>query len=100
MAEKSITDNMTTIRGYGANNSSLVYLDSRDGDVLAYVGSADFNGSGIDGKVDMVQQQRQPGSSIKPLVYAYGFMNLPLTMDTPIYDTKTTLGKDTPNDND
>lgn len=36
-AEKSITDNIQAINGYGANNSSLVYLDSRDGDVLAYV---------------------------------------------------------------
>lgn len=36
-AEKSITDNMATINGYGANNSSLIYVDSRDGDVLAYV---------------------------------------------------------------
>ncbi|MBP6086255.1 hypothetical protein KA478_03600 [Patescibacteria group bacterium] len=51
---------MATINGYGANNSSLVYLDSRDGDVLAYVGSADYNNQDIDGNVDMVQQMRQP----------------------------------------
>jgi len=48
----------------------------------------------------MVQQSRQPGSSIKPLVYAYGFMNLPLTIDTTIYDLKFKIGKDEPNNND
>lgn len=100
LAEKSIVDNIQTINWYGANNSSLVYLDSRDGDVLAYVWSADYNNQDIDGNVDMVQQMRQPWSSIKPLVYSYGFMNLPLTIDTTIYDLKFKVGKDEPNNND
>ena len=100
MAEKSIVDNMQAINGYGANNSSLVYLDSRDGDVLAYVGSADYNNQDIDGNVDMVQQSRQPWSTIKPLVYSYGFMNLPLTIDTAIYDLPFKIGKDQPNNSD
>lgn len=71
-----------------------------NGDVLAYVGSADYNNEEIDGKVDMVQQSRQPGSSIKPLIYAYGFMNLPIAIDTPIYDIVFKVGNDTPNNND
>lgn len=100
LAEKSITDNMATIKWYGANNSSLVYVDSRDGDVLAYVWSADYNDQSIDGNVDMVQQERQPWSSIKPLIYSYGFMNLPLTIDTTIYDLRFKIGKDEPNNND
>ena len=100
IAEKSITDNFATIQSYWANNSSLVYLDSRNGDVLAYVGSADYNSEDIDGMVDMVQQPRQPWSSIKPLVYSLGFMNLPLTLDTPIFDIKFKVGNDTPNNND
>lgn len=100
IAEASITDNMKTVTGYGANNSSLLYLDSLNGDVLAYVGSADYNNEEIDGKVDMVQQLRQPGSTIKPLIYSYGFMNLPITIDTPIYDIAFTIGNDRPNDND
>lgn len=53
-------DNIKAINDYGANNSSLIYLDSRDGDVLAYIGSVDYYDTGIDGKVDMVQQMRQP----------------------------------------
>lgn len=100
VAEASIADNMKTVNSYGANNSSLLYLDSLDGDVLAYVGSSDYNSDEIDGKVDMVQQLRQPGSTIKPLVYAFGFMNLPITIDTPIYDIPFKIGNDAPNDND
>ncbi len=78
----------------------MLYLDSLNGDVLAYVGSADYNNEEIDGKVDMVQQERQPGSTIKPLIYSFGFMNLPLTMDTPMYDIPFKIGNDAPNDND
>jgi penicillin-binding protein 1A len=100
LAEKSITDNMATINWYWANNSSLVYIDSRDGDVLAYVWSADYNNKEIDGNVDIVQQQRQPWSSIKPLIYTYWFMNLPLTIDTTIYDLKFKIWNDEPNNND
>lgn len=100
VAEKSIVDNIATVNGYWANNSALVYVDSRDGDVLAYVWSADYNNQDIDGNVDMVQQPRQPGSSIKPFVYAFGFMNLPLTIDTTIYDLKFKVGKDEPNNAD
>lgn len=100
IAEKSITDNIATINGYGANNSSLIYLDSLNGDVIAYVGSADYNNEEIAGKVDMVLQSRQPGSTIKPLVYAYGFMKLPLAIDTPIYDIPFKIGNDQPNNND
>lgn len=99
-AEKSITDNLATINWYGANNSSLFYVDSRDGDVLAYVWSADYNNQDIDGNVDMVQQPRQPWSSIKPLIYTYWFMNLPLTIDTTIYDLRFKVWKDEPNNND
>ncbi len=91
---------MKTVNGYGANNSSMIYLDSLNGDVLAYVGSSDYNNEQIDGKVDMIQQTRQPGSTIKPLVYAFGFMNLPLAIDTPIYDIPFTIGNDHPNNND
>ncbi len=100
IAEKSVIDNLSTIQSYGANNSSLIYLDSRNGDVLAYVGSADYNDEEIDGMVDMVQQPRQPWSSIKPLVYSLWFMNLPLTLDTPIFDLRFKVGNDTPNNND
>jgi penicillin-binding protein 1A len=86
IAEKSITENMKTIRSYKANNSAMVYVDSVKGDVLAYVWSADFYDEKIDGNVDIVQSLRQPWSTIKPFIYALGFLKLPLTLDTTIYD--------------
>ncbi|MEI7558270.1 MAG: hypothetical protein WCJ45_05715 [bacterium] len=43
----------------GANNSSMIYLDSKNGDVLAYVGSIDYFNTTIKGQNDMVRRPRQ-----------------------------------------
>ncbi|MGD8455832.1 MAG: penicillin-binding protein 1C [Anaerolineales bacterium] len=52
------------------NNAALVALDPLSGEILALVGSADFFDPSIDGSVNMVISQRQPGSAFKPIVYA------------------------------
>src|SRR5262249_26512789 len=44
-----------------------------DGAIIAMVGSVDFNDDSIDGQVNVVLSPRQPGSSIKPLVYVTAF---------------------------
>jgi penicillin-binding protein 1A len=100
MAEASIIENKEALASNKANNSSMIYADSQNGDVLAYVGSLDYNNNEIDGQVDMIQSSRQPGSTIKPLIYALWFMKLPLTIDTPIYDLRMKIGEDEPNNAD
>jgi len=37
VAEEAILANNATLQSHGANNSSMIYLDSKNGDVLAYV---------------------------------------------------------------
>jgi 1A family penicillin-binding protein len=56
-----------------ANNTTIVALDPRTGEVLAMVGSRDYYDESIDGQVNMAVAERQPGSSIKPLVYSVAF---------------------------
>jgi membrane carboxypeptidase/penicillin-binding protein PbpC len=48
-------------------------MDPRTGEILALVGSADFDNVEIDGQVNMALAPRQPGSTIKPLVYLAAF---------------------------
>lgn len=57
----------------GANDAAVLVIDNNTGEVLAYVGSADFHNDEIFGQVDMVQARRQPGSTLKPFVYAMAF---------------------------
>lgn len=100
LAEKALLENKLSFFENGATNGSMLYLDSHNGDVLAYVGSLDYFNKEIQGQNDMVRNPRQSGSSIKPLIYALGFEKLPLTLDTPIYDIFFKAGKDTPNNAD
>lgn len=54
-------------------NGASVIMDTNSGEVLSMVGSKDFFDEEIDGEVNVVTRLRQPGSSIKPLVYATAF---------------------------
>lgn len=51
-------------------NAAAVVLDNASGDVLAYVGSADFWDDRHGGQNDGVRMLRQPGSALKPFTYA------------------------------
>lgn len=100
IAEQSVRDNMALLYDRGGNNRSMIHVDTVNGDILAYVGSADYNNEAIWWQNDMVRNKRQPGSSIKPLIYTYLLQNVPSTIDTPIYDISFTVGWLTPNNAD
>jgi len=51
-------------------NAAAMLVDTRTMDVLAQVGSADFNKIDISGQVDGTRSPRSPGSTLKPFVYA------------------------------
>lgn len=72
------------------NNTALVSLDPKTGQVLAMVGSADFFNKEIDGQVNVTLSARQPGSSFKPIVYAAAF-NKGYLPETELYDTLTSF---------
>ncbi|MCA9624438.1 MAG: penicillin-binding protein 1C [Myxococcales bacterium] len=55
-----------------AKGAAVVVIDNTSGEVLAYVGNADFAEASA-GQVDMVRALRQPGSTLKPFVYALAF---------------------------
>ncbi|NIA18368.1 MAG: PBP1A family penicillin-binding protein [Actinobacteria bacterium] len=73
---------------YNASNAALISIDPKTGQVLAMVGSKDFFDEEIDGQVNITTSLRQPGSSMKPLVYAAAFVK-GYTPDTVLYDVVT-----------
>jgi 1A family penicillin-binding protein len=88
LAEETIATNKGLVNAAGANNASLVALHPQTGKILALVGSLDFNDEAIDGQVNMALSPRQPGSSIKPLVYLSA-MEQGWTPSTLIWDVQT-----------
>jgi membrane peptidoglycan carboxypeptidase len=84
------------LRGRGTHNAALVALDYRTGDILAYVGSADYydryklKGKKFDPKYDVAGiGYRQPGSAWKPMVYTSAFDERVLTPGSVLLDITT-----------
>lgn len=89
IAEEVITERAENNQTkYGASNASLVSIDPKTGQVLVMVGSKDYFNDEIDGQVNIATSKRQPGSSLKPLVYATSFLK-GYTPDTILYDVIT-----------
>jgi penicillin-binding protein 1C len=73
LAERIVAGHEGVRRQARANNTAMVVLDRETSQVLAMVGSKNFNDASIDGQVNVALAGRQPGSSIKPLVYLTAF---------------------------
>lgn len=91
------TDWLRTIHGLEINNAAVATLDARTGDILAYAGSADYYGE-PDGTVfqpeyDVLSGYRQPGSSIKPITYAYALQDRAVTPATILMDVPVDFGQ-------
>lgn len=73
----------------GRLSSSLVSMDPRNGQILAYVGSPDPTGKSD--AFDFVSGSLiSPGSSVKPFTYGKAILDGTITMDTPIVDGPAT----------
>lgn len=73
-AQRIVANQVAALVDNNATNGALVAIEPNTGEVLAMVGSADFNNDAISGQVNMaLSQTRQPGSAIKPLTYVAAF---------------------------
>lgn len=68
------------------SNAAVVVLQPLTGQILAMVGSVDYNNDAIDGRVNVTIALRQPGSTLKPFTYAAG-MELGMTASDVLWDT-------------
>jgi penicillin-binding protein 1C len=78
----------TNVTKFKADNAGLVATDPKTGDLLVMVGSRDYFDPEIDGNFNTTLAERQPGSSIKPFIYAAAFSKGYLP-DTVVYDVRT-----------
>ena len=68
--ERRIADYIAIGRNRGIENAAAFLVDAKTMEVLAQVGSADFDKIDINGQVDGTRSPRSPGSTLKPFVYA------------------------------
>jgi penicillin-binding protein 1C len=81
---------LRTLARKNVHNAAAIVLDNSTGEILALVGSTDFFDSTHNGQVNGVTARRQPGSSIKPFMYALALQS-GLTPATLIPDIPTAI---------
>lgn len=88
-AEKAVKEGAErNFKLYKGENAALIAQDPKTGQILALVGSKDFNNNEF-GKFNIVTQGlRQPGSALKPFVYLTAFQK-GYTPNTIVFDTPT-----------
>jgi 1A family penicillin-binding protein len=73
-AQQLVTNQVAGLATSNASDGALIAMRPSTGEILAMVGSADYNNVAISGQVNMaVSETRQPGSSIKPINYVAAF---------------------------
>jgi 1A family penicillin-binding protein len=87
--QKIVSEEIDKSEKLGISNGAAMVIDPTNGQVLAMVGSRDYNSDKTDGKFNVVTQAlRQPGSAIKPVTYLTaikkGYTASSMIMDTPV----------------
>jgi penicillin-binding protein 1C len=77
------------LRGRNVEDGALVVLDNASGEVLAWVGSSGELSRAAE--VDGVLAQRQPGSTLKPLLYAQAIAERRLTAASLLDDSSAQI---------
>lgn len=82
--EKLTRDYVHALRMQNIRNASVIVIDNKTHKVVSYLGSADFKDTTDGGQVNGAAAVRQPGSTLKPLLYG-------LCMDAGILTPKTVI---------
>ena len=83
-AQNALVNRVDQLRIYNVDTGAVMVTDPRTGAILALVGSPDYNDSEVGGQEDKGRTYQQPGSAIKPIVYAMALEGLGTNYYTPV----------------
>ena len=84
--EKLVADYVRVLRLQNIKNAAVVVINNKTNKVISYAGSADFYDTTDGGQVNGAAAIRQPGSTLKPLLYALCIDNGLMTPKTVTTD--------------
>ncbi len=87
-AQEIVKSNVDELKKRRASNAALVAMRPNTGEILAMIGSTDFNNAENQGQFNAAIARRQPGSALKPLTYAFA-MQKGWTAATVLADVRT-----------
>jgi penicillin-binding protein 1C len=67
--EKLVADYTRDLKLKNIRQAAVVVIDNKTHSVVSYIGSADFQDTANDGQVNGAAAVREPGSTLKPLLY-------------------------------
>lgn len=88
-AQASLSAEIESLQRYSISNGAALVVKPNTGEVLAMIGSKDYFDTAHDGQVNVTLAERQPGSSIKPIMYATAFQNKVLNPGSTLLDIPT-----------
>lgn len=88
-AQASLSAEIDSLDRYNVGNGAAMVTKPNTGEILAMIGSKDYFDESSDGKVNVTLALRQPGSSIKPLMYATTFQEKTLNPGSLLLDVPT-----------
>jgi len=87
LAEEELARELSLVTRNRVSNGAILAIENETGAVRAYVGSASWFNDEISGKIDGVRFRAQPGSCLKPFLYAMaldlGFSPADIMPDLP-----------------
>lgn len=91
-ADQAVKDGVSKLHYSGVNNGMMLAANPSTGEILAWVGSADYYNQDIGGQYDVILSPRQPGSSFKPYDYEAALRDHKITLATITHDKPTDFG--------
>jgi len=91
LAQTQLTNGVAKLNYRNANNGAVVQLNPKTGAINVMVGSVGWDMEKVNGRINMAVTPRQPGSSIKPLIYSSALDGGYIAPNTVLHDIPTTF---------
>ncbi len=98
-AEDIVFEEVEKLENFNVGNGAAVVMDPKTGAILAMVGSRDYFDTEKEGNFNAAAARRQPGSAMKPVMYATAFEK-GYTPATLLMDLKTEFPTNVPGQKD
>ncbi len=90
LAQRAAAAQVAQLQAKNVSNAAVVVVKPVSGEIIAMVGSVDYNNEAIDGSVNVTTAFRQPGSTMKPFTYSAALERGMSTIGV-LWDTRTQI---------
>jgi len=94
IAQNFLRDALEQAQGSRITNGSLLLLNNKDGSVISWLGNGNFFDNENGGQIDGVLVENQPGSSMKPFLYALALEKELIQPSSVLADVPTEFGNE------